>query len=113
MRASDPSVAGGRVATYVTLVGFVQGLGGAGRTGGLLGVRRQDQRWARRLREVEVGEQVAERGVVLAHVGPRVRAPVGGRVEPLPAEEVVLDELQVGVERQRLVIDGCPAWRRG
>ena len=57
--------------------------------------------------------EVAEHRRVLAHVGPRVGAAVGRWVEPLAAEEVVLDELGVGVEAQRLVVDVALAWHRG
>src|SRR5437588_158942 len=46
----------------------------------------------------------AASGKVRAGVG----AAVGLGVEPLSAEEVVLDELGVGVEAQRLVIDEPP-----
>jgi hypothetical protein len=41
---------------------------------------------ARLLLEVEVGREVAEDRHVLAHVGPRVRAFIGVRVEPLPIQ---------------------------
>ena len=44
-------------------------------------------------------------GASFAHVGPRVGPPVGLRVQPLPAEEVVLDELGERVEAQLLVVD--------
>ena len=37
--------------------------------------------------------------------GPRVGTAVGRGIEALPTEEAVLDELQVGVEAQRLVVD--------
>ena len=46
-------------------------------------------------------------------VGPRVGAAVGRRVEPRAVEEVVLDELEVGVEAQRLVVDVARASRTG
>ena len=49
--------------------------------------------------------QVPERLCVLADDRSRIGAAVGPRVEPLPAEEVVLDELQVRVEGERLVVD--------
>ena len=44
-------------------------------------------------------------GSVLADRRPRVRPAHRVRVEPLPAEEQVLDQLQVRVERQRLRVD--------
>src|SRR5262249_35569904 len=68
-------------------------------------VERQQHRRARNLAEVEVGRQVAEQRQILAHAGPGVGAAVGGGVEPGAAEEVVLDELQVGVAAERLVVD--------
>ena len=55
--------------------------------------------------EVEVREQVAEDLRVLADVGPRVGTAVGARVQPGAAQEVVLDELEIRVEAQRLVVD--------
>ena len=68
-------------------------------------VQRQRHRRERILREVELLRQVAEDRDVLPHRGARVRTPVGLGIEPLPAQEQILDELQIGVERQRLVID--------
>jgi len=59
--------------------------------------------------EVEITDEVSKYRRVLAHSGPRVRAPVGRRVESLPSDEVVLDELRVGVETQGLVVDVAPA----
>ena len=59
--------------------------------------------WA--LGEVEVVGEVAEDAFVLANVGPWVWSPVGFRVEALAVEEVVLDELDVGVEAETLVVD--------
>jgi hypothetical protein len=58
---------------------------------------RQDLGRPRPLIEVEVADQVAELAGGLADPGSRVGAPVGGRVEALSAEEVVLDELGVVV----------------
>src|SRR3954447_10378266 len=57
------------------------------------------------LREVELAEKVAEGLHVLADDGAGIGAAVGLRVDALPAEEVVLDELEVRVERERLVVD--------
>ncbi len=65
----------------------------------------QDQRRPWALAEVEVGGEVAELGAVLAHVGSGVGASVGCGVDPLAAEEVVFDELQVRVEAQCLMVD--------
>src|SRR6478672_10514183 len=73
-----------------------------------LRVQRQEQRSPRRLGEVEVLSQVAEDLHVLAHGRPRVGPAVGLRVQALPVEEVVLDELQVRVEAQGLVVDEAP-----
>src|SRR3954451_360549 len=66
-----------------------------------------DERRPRRLRKVELVAQVAESRHLLAHWWGRVQAGVGLRIEPLAAEEVVLDELQVRVEAQRLMVDGA------
>ena len=63
-----------------------------------LGVGRQEDRLPWGLLEVEVRQQIAEDRHVVAHRGPRVGSPVGRRVEPLPVEEVVLDELVVRVK---------------
>src|SRR5919201_3325190 len=67
--------------------------------------RREDERRPRLLREVEVADEVPELRRALPHVGARVGAAVRARVEPLTLQEVVLDELHVCVERQRLVVD--------
>src|SRR5436309_15694127 len=68
-------------------------------------MRIQNERWARPLREVEVARERAEDRFVLADVGARIRAAVGARVDALATEEVVLDELDVGVEAERLMVD--------
>ena len=68
----------------------------AGQTGRTIGGRGG---WVKSKSAVEVAEDRA----VLADVGPRVGPTVGGRIEPLPAEEVVLDELVVRVVAERLV----------
>src|SRR5579875_233531 len=70
-----------------------------------LGMDREDQRRPGLLVEVEVFDQVAQLGGVLAYVGARVGPSVGGRVEALAVQEVVFDELDVGVEAERLVVD--------
>src|SRR5699024_4114002 len=64
----------------------------------LRGVERQENRSPRLPGEVEVAFEVAEDRLVLAYVGPRVGSAVGARVDPLAVQEVVLDELEVGVE---------------
>src|SRR5205085_9570555 len=69
-------------------------------------VRRPEgkQQPPRMLLEIEVPPEVAQPLRPLAHARARVRSPVSTRVEALAAKEVVLDELQVGVEAQRLVV---------
>src|SRR5206468_1868648 len=71
-------------------------------------VQGKEERAPRPLPEVEVLDEVAEDLFVLADVGAAVWAAVGLRVEAAPAEEVVLDELEVRVEAQRLVVDVAP-----
>src|SRR5580693_1825589 len=68
-------------------------------------VRRQEHRRAWRLVEVEVFKQVAEYGCIFPHVGPRIGPGICRRVEPGAAEEVVLDELEVGVAAEDLMVD--------
>src|SRR5207253_3778997 len=68
-------------------------------------VQRHQLRLAGVLREVELADEVAEQLCVLADDGARVGPAVRLWVEPLAAEEVVFDELQVGVERECLVVD--------
>src|SRR5579859_6250068 len=65
----------------------------------------EDEGGPRLLAEVEVLRQVAEDRAVLPDIWPAIRAPVGLRVEALAGQEVVLDELEVSIERQRLVVD--------
>src|SRR5579862_1953872 len=72
-------------------------------------MEREDQRRPRLPGEVEVAHEVTEDGLALADVGPRVGPAVGLRVEALTAEEIVLDELEVGVEAERLVVDVAAA----
>ena len=50
-------------------------------------------------------DEIAEQLHLLAHGGARVRPPVGLGVEPLPAQEPVFDQLQVGVVAERLRVD--------
>src|SRR5262249_56742230 len=68
-------------------------------------VRAEDQRSPRLLLEVEVLDEVAEDRRAFTYVGPRIGTPVRLRIEPPPAEEVVLDELRIRVEAQRLMVD--------
>ena len=69
------------------------------------GVRIENERRPWVLGEVEVVREVAEDRCVFADVGACVWSAVGARIEPLAAEEVVLDELRVGVEAERLMVD--------
>ena len=87
------------------------GAGGLDQVG--LWVDRQDQRFAGVCVEVEVFDEVAELGDIFAHVGAGIGSAVSLRVERWPGQEVVLDELGVGVEAERLVVDVARAWRRG
>src|SRR5579862_4941808 len=66
-------------------------------------------RWASRsLAEVEVFDEIAEKRNVFAHRRSRIGSAVGSRVESLPVQEVVLDELVVRVEAERLMVDIAP-----
>src|SRR5262245_8575552 len=67
--------------------------------------RFQDERPPRLLVEVEVPGEVPEDADPLAHGRARIRPPVRLLVESLLTQEVVLDELRVGVEAQCLVVD--------
>ena len=69
------------------------------------GCDRQQHRRSRRLREVEVGGEVAEDPPRSRARRARVGPAVGLGVEAPAAEEVVFDELRVRVEAQRLMID--------
>src|SRR6185312_16785749 len=53
---------------------------------------------SRRLIEIEVVDQIAQNGNILADSGARVRAAIGLRIEPLPMQEIVLDELEIRVD---------------
>src|SRR5436309_14680478 len=68
-------------------------------------MKRQEHRWPRRLAEVEVRGDVAELWSALGHEGPRVGPAVVGGVQPRALEKVVLDELEVRIERERLMVD--------
>jgi hypothetical protein len=66
----------------------------------------REQNWrAWRLIKIEVGAQVSEEAGRFSHIRPWIGPSVGFGVESLTGEEVVLDELGVGVEGQGLVID--------
>src|SRR5204862_435904 len=69
------------------------------------GARLQEERRAGCLPEVEVVDEVAENRQALTNVGAKVRPAVRSGVEAPASEEVVLDELRVRVEAERLVID--------
>src|SRR5947209_8857223 len=69
----------------------------------------QDHRRPRKLPEVEVLAEISEQQVVLADVGPGVWAAVGGGIQPFAAEEVVLDELVVGIVAEYLMVDVAAA----
>ena len=70
-----------------------------------LRVHRQMQWRPRCLRKVKVFAQVAQQRRILTHVRPRVSPPVSGRIQPLAASEIILDEFDVRVEAESLVID--------
>ena len=76
-------------------------------------VEREDQRRAGFLVEVEVSARLPRIFDVLADVGARVGAAVGRGFESPAVQEVVLDELQVGVEAERLVVDVALPARTG
>lgn len=57
------------------------------------------------LAEVEVAPDVAQDRGALADVGPGIGTAVGRRINSLATEEVVLDEPEVGIERERLIVD--------
>src|SRR5947199_7372957 len=65
----------------------------------------EPERLERRLIEVEIGLEITEMLGILPNIGPRIRAAVVLRVDALRREEIVLDELEIGVEAQRLVVD--------
>src|SRR6266540_3639001 len=67
--------------------------------------RRQDEGRPGRLREIELVEQVPEDRLVLPDAGAGIPPPVLLRVESLAVQEPVLDELEIGVERQGVVVD--------
>src|SRR5438128_1284375 len=91
VRVDDPSIDGWRLVRYPCL---------AGRW-----IRGENHRLARLLRKVEVLREVAEPARVLAHVGSRIGPPVRFGIDALASEEVILDELEISIEAQRLVVD--------
>ena len=66
---------------------------------------RQDDRGSWCLREIEVVAQIAELRRVLPHRRSPIGPAVGRGVETTTAEEAVLDEAQVRIERVRRVVD--------
>ena len=66
-------------------------------------IQQQGPTWL--LHEVEVANERAEYRLVLADVRSRIRTTIGRRIQPLSAQEIVFDELRVGVEAQGLVVD--------
>src|SRR5579875_236619 len=69
------------------------------------GIDRQQERFPGFLLEVEIVGQVAQLRRVLPHVGARVRTSIGRRIESLAAQEVILNEFEVGIKCQRLMVD--------
>ncbi len=76
-------------------------------------MQRKDQREPRHLREVEVAREITEYRHVLAHRRPGIGAAIGARIESLAVEEIIFDELRVGIEAQDLMVDVAPARRTG
>src|SRR5581483_10071468 len=68
-------------------------------------VGRENQGRTRRLSEIEVLQQVAELRESLADIRARVWAAIGPGVKALATEEIVFDELDVGIKAQYLVIN--------
>src|SRR5206468_8203930 len=68
----------------------------------------EDEWGDRLLREVELVAQIAEDRDVFSDRRPGVGPALVLPVEPLTAEESILDELQIGVRRKRLVNDVPP-----
>ena len=57
----------------------------------------EDEGWDGCLVEVEGFGQVAQEGIVFPDPGASIRAAVGGRIQALAVQEIVLDELDIGV----------------
>src|SRR5271166_6200574 len=69
----------------------------------------QDEGGPRWRREVEIPREIAQPGGVFTHRGARIWPSIGAGVEALSVEEVVLDELEIGIEAQPLVVDVAAA----
>src|SRR5579859_4613323 len=65
----------------------------------------QDDWRAWRLCEIEISGQVAQNSRILPHIWTRIGTPIGLRIEPRATQEIILDELEVGIKAQGLVID--------
>src|SRR5450432_1996030 len=70
-----------------------------------LRVHRQRDGCPRCLSEIEIAEQIAEDGNVLAHIGTWIGPTITAWIDALTAEEIVFDELVIGVETEGLMID--------
>src|SRR5207244_8213191 len=68
-------------------------------------IRFENEWRQRRLVEVELAREIAEPWHALADRRAGVGSPVARRIQTLAAEEPILDQLEVGVERERLVVD--------
>src|SRR5690349_22690053 len=66
---------------------------------------REDERRTRRLIEIELAREVTEDRDVLANRRARVGPAVGRGIEALAAQEIVLDELEIRIEAERLMVD--------
>src|SRR5215468_3572645 len=76
-------------------------------------IRRQQERLARRLVEVEVAEEIAQDRLVFPDIGAAIRPAVGLRVEPGIVQKIILDELQIGIAAEDLMVDvALPGVRR-
>ena len=75
------------------------------RSGEVVGVRREDQRRDRLLREVEFRRQIPQQGDIFADGRAGSGQPsVLGSIRA-PPRKPIFDGLQVGVERERLMVD--------
>ena len=66
---------------------------------------RQYQWFTCMLIKIEVLRQIAKLRSILPHVRTRIRSTIRVRVEPLPVQKIILDELDEGVKAQRLMVD--------
>src|ERR1700752_3282849 len=69
------------------------------------GVRRQQDWTEGCLGEVKIIGQIAKLRCVLPYVGARVGPSVCSGIESRPAQEVVFDELEVGIRAENAVLD--------